>query len=535
MTPVVGLGGCSRPADLAPLSGGWIGAAVERGHLLRGGTPARQAAAPVARRTSVLIVGAGVAGLACARALQQRGIDDLRLLELEDTAGGNSRGHRIGEIACPLGAHYLPVPGDEAVELIELLAGFGLCSIEYGRRVWDERHLCHSPQERLFVADAAAPFGGHWVDGLLPPPELLPAGERDLLRTEQSRFATQIARQMRSGRFVIPAVRGGFDDEARSLDAISFATWLDREGFRSAALRWYLDYCCRDDCGAGIGRVSAWAGLHYFASRHGFAAADDADADDPGILTWPEGNGWLTSRMAAPFSDRLLGGRSVLRIDEGRHAVAVDAWDHAAQRLERWSATQVVLATPLFIAARLLANPPPALPQAAARIEQAPWLVANLQIDEALHDRPGAAPSWDNVIYRGRTLGYVDAMHQSARPHPGPTVLTAYWPLGGDDAGDAAAARRRLLDQPWQAWADGVLDDLATAHPDLRSKLRRIELMRHGHAMAIPTPGTRSDPALAALSRGRGRVAFAHADLSGYSIFEEAFFHGHRVGGSLKL
>ena len=34
----------------------------------------------------------GVAGLACARALQQRGID-YALLELEDQAGGNARSH----------------------------------------------------------------------------------------------------------------------------------------------------------------------------------------------------------------------------------------------------------------------------------------------------------------------------------------------------------------------------------------------------------------------------------------------------------
>ena len=26
-----------------------------------------------------------------------------------------------------------------------------------------------------------------------------------------------------------------------------------------------------------------------------------------------------------------------------------------------------------------------------------------------------------------------------------------------------------------------------------------------------------------------GRVAFAHADLSGYSVFEEAYFHGLRA------
>ena len=49
------------------------------------------------------------------------------------------------------------------------------------------------------------------------------------------------------------------------------------------------DYSCRDDYGAGIAQVSAWAGVHYFASRRGRAANADRDA----VVTWPEGNGWL--------------------------------------------------------------------------------------------------------------------------------------------------------------------------------------------------------------------------------------------------
>ena len=36
--------------------------------------------------------------------------------------------------------------------------------------------------------------------------------------------------------------------------------------------------------------------------------------------------------------------------------------------------------------------------------------------------RAGAPPSWDNVVYGSRGLGYVDAMHQGLRPVPGATV-----------------------------------------------------------------------------------------------------------------
>ncbi|WP_201362809.1 NAD(P)-binding protein, partial [Escherichia coli] len=73
------------------------------------------------RPRKALIIGAGIAGLACARALARRGVDDIALLDLEDQAGGNSRGHRLASSPCPLGAHYLPLPGTDAREVLEVL------------------------------------------------------------------------------------------------------------------------------------------------------------------------------------------------------------------------------------------------------------------------------------------------------------------------------------------------------------------------------------------------------------------------------
>jgi hypothetical protein len=92
-----------------------------------------------------------------------------------------------------------------------------------------------------------------------------------------------------------------------------------------------------------------------------------------------------------------------------------------------------------------------------------------------------------------------------------------------------------LLNDDWRVWARGVLADLATAHPDLPAKVKRVDLMRYGHAMSIPGPGLRGSAALQSLVRTRGRVHFAHSDLSGYSVFEEAFFHGTRVGRQLAV
>lgn len=168
-------------------------------------------------------------------------------------------------------------------------------------------------------------------------------------------------------------------------------------------------------------------------------------------------------------------------------------------------------------------------------MRHSPWVVANLQLSAALDDRPGAPPSWDNVVYRGSGLGYVDAMHQSTRPFAGPTVLTAYVALGGDSADELARHRRSLLADDWRAWAARIVAELAVAHPDLPAKVARVELMRYGHAMCVPAPGVRGSAALAALARPQRRVHFAHADLSAYSVFEEALFHGTRAGRAAAL
>ncbi|MFZ4624855.1 MAG: FAD-dependent oxidoreductase [Rhodoferax sp.] len=525
---------CDQPEAI---SGSFVGVNLDRGHLLQSGktwpTPGST------HVTGVLIVGAGVAGLAAARTLRLKGVEDFALLELEDEAGGNSRGGQTGGMACPLGAHYLPLPGDDAPEVQDLLEELGLRRRVAGRWVYDERHLCHSPQERLF-------FNGSWQAGLLPMQDVAAA---TLVQYHQ--FARLVARLQRQARWTIPASKQPLALMQQALAAITFDVCLNQQGFTDQHLRWYLDYCCRDDYGAGLATVSAWAGIHYFASRHGFAAPGQDVPERDGVLTWPQGNAWLTGHLAAPLGARLQTGRVVLRIAQVKHGVELDAFNLATQATERWQARRAIIALPIFVAARVLENPPDRLRAAAASTVYAPWLVANLHLKSALHDRPGAPPSWDNVLYgdaqNAPGLGYVDASHQRLQSVPGATVLTYYRalgdvvaPIGSPPLAPGVAGRRLLLARPWSAWRDAILAELSLPHPDLAAKVSRIDITRYGHAMAVPVPKNNGQIGLQPLYSKRRqlsktdqpgslseRLAVAHSDWAGYSVFEEAFTLGH--------
>ena len=512
-----------------------MGDAVALGHRWRDGGFGTAERPSHFHRCDVLIVGAGVAGLAAARALREAGIEELVLLELHEQAGGNSRSHVMAGLECPMGAHYLPVPQAADHELLRWLHEIGLARHEMGRTVFEERHLCHSPQERVW-------HEGQWHEGLLPP---LTAGTAAY--EQAGRLTKRIEQVAAALGFGMPSTRLAWRSGHDALDRQTFANWLDTEGITDPLLRWYLDYCCLDDYGAAASVVSAWAGVHYFASRHGFHAPGlSVDSAADGVLTWPEGNQWLVRHLASPLGDRVKPGWLVSQVSELRDRVSVRAtaapqgghgpaggdassrssgWGTTAPAPQEWVAKEVILALPLAWSNRLLGGTHATLQGAARLIRTSPWLLGHVRLDGALVDRPGAAPAWDNIVAGKSSLGYVDATHQTLGAS-GPTrLLTAYHALPLEQ-------RAGLLDRSWADWSRWVVQDLAATHADLPEKVRQVDIVRHGHAMAVPLPGLRGSVDLAALRQAplSARVQVAHSDLVGYSVFEEAFALGLQAG-----
>ena len=494
-------------ADSPPFPGTLSGPDMARGHTLRD-YKFPPASGPE-ERIVIAIAGGGVAGLSAGWALLEAGFTDFAIYELEDEPGGNARSGRNAVSAYPLGAHYLPIPNREARALHRMLDQFGMVvgRDESGAPRFDPAQLCADLEERLL-------WRGKWQEGLYPQ-----AGLSADERAQRDRFFAEMARLRdltgADGRpaFASPSALSSRDPALLALDRLSFAQWLSAQGYTAPVLLAHLRYSCRDDYGTELDQVSAWAGLHYFAARRGWAADGQHDSE----LTWPEGNGRLIALLRGLLKEHIRPASPVFRALEQNGQVVLDRFDARSRQSHRLRADVAVLGMPHFVARRIA----PALGQHDG-FSYAPWVVANVTVNR-LPRGPGVPLAWDNVSAGSESLGYVVATHQSSSAGDGPSVLTWYHALSRETP---KAARELLQQRPLGEWQRIVRDDLLQMNPDLDGAIERIDLWRWGHAMIRPVPGFLSAPARLAAQALRPPLLLAHSDVSGLSLFEEAHYRG---------
>jgi len=513
-TPLLADLACKRRKPEFAFDGEITGPSINLGHAARDGElPEPASFDPI----DVVIVGGGVAGLSAAWRLKGAGFEDFVLLELESGVGGTSRSGSNGVSAYPLAAHYVPAPTKEASALVRLLDETGVIegTDKLGEPIYGEQYLVRSPEERVFTS-------GQWWEGLY-----LHAGESPGDVRQFRAFFAEVDRWVawRDGRgrraFTVPRAKGSDDAEVRALDRLSFKQWLDTRHFNSERLLWLLDYACRDDYGARLETTSAWAGIFYFAARK----KNPGEESRP-ILAWPEGNGFLVNQLSKHSRDCVRTSVAVTRLRPAPDGcVDVLAWDQAQRRPLGFRARRVIHAGSMLMAGHVI----PDLARARGREHfqaflPSSWIVANL----TLRDRPkepGFPLAWDNVIRSGRGLGYVVATHQSLKDY-GPSVWSYYHALAGADV-RADWAKLRALE--WRDCARLVLDDLGRAHPDLEANIARMDVMTWAHAMIRPRPGFLWSTELELARQPFGSIHFAHTDLSGFALFEEAQDQGLRA------
>lgn len=467
--------------------------------------------------TDVVIVGSGAAALSCAWHLRKLGQAKFLMLEGPRPMGNCAFGQNAYS-RYPQAAHYLPVPPRSCSHVREMLSDFGVLleGIDDERPLYDERALVHAPAERLLGRD------GHWHMGLVPPME-----DGSVAAAQWSKFQQELSiqRELRDAKgqlaFALPQSLGS--SAGAALDGLTFGQWLTQLGVHDADLRWYFDYCCRDEYGADSSVVSAWAGIHYFVARGGYARG----ADDGAVLTWPEGLGYLASRLGESVSPNQRLPLSVLSVRKRAGGVEVLALNTATMKAVAIRAKKAIVATPLASARRLVREDFEDLRDAQGP-DISPWLVANFTLSRFPAEKEGTPLAWDNVVLGSESLGFVNATHQLVRvARPAGTVLTTYHALGGTDG---TAARQALAHASQESLLATASQDLDRAYGEgWRKWVVSAELTVHGHAMATPTVGFLANKVRARAAAATGPILYAHSDLAGYSVFEEAAWWGTRA------
>ncbi|HEX2574125.1 MAG TPA: flavin monoamine oxidase family protein [Polyangia bacterium] len=269
----------------------------------------------------VLIIGAGLAGLSAARALDHRGVR-LRVLEARDRVGGRTLTHttRFGD-RVDLGAQWIGPTQDRVLALVK---EFGLTPFpqhEDGRKVLS--------------------LGGRISTYRKAIPSLPLLGLLDLDRT--IRRLEKMCRQ-------VPLDAPHTAPRAAEWDGLTVEAWK-RRNVHTRGARALLDIAVEAVFAAEPDELSLLYFLHYLHAGGGLLRLSTI-RDGAQETRVAEGTQEISKRLAAPLGERVVLRAPVraLRQEADRVVVTSDAGDHSAR--------YVIVAIPPALAARIAYGPP---------------------------------------------------------------------------------------------------------------------------------------------------------------------------------
>ena len=367
----------------------------------------------------VVVVGAGLSGLVCARDLHRRGLQ-VRLLEARQRCGGRMWG-RPSAMGLPLdlGGQWV---GATHQRLLELLGEFGL-----------QRYPTYYAGEGIFHWNGTAHRAGIEHDfgsSLLffRPEQLgLPAGEVAEALALQRRFQQLVAQ--------VPPGQPWGGPAAAELDQLSIAGWLERQGAGQLA-RYPLAWLARMG-GSGGFEPHESSILHLAWSQ---AVAPQQETPEAWLVHG--GAAQVAERLAAELGPLIQLGAPVGAIEQNGGGVRVTFGEG-----DRITAAAVVVAIPPPL--RLGIRFSPALPPEWQGLLQRSPMGSMVKV-LALYPRP----FWRERGLNGLGIGNLPALELSvdSSPPDGPGQLSCFI------AGDRAVAWQRL---PEAERRRVVLQDLA--------------------------------------------------------------------------
>jgi protoporphyrinogen oxidase len=501
-------------------SGAVVGEDLGPCHAFRDGTLKPEVGNPEAPLYDVIIVGGGISGLAAAWKFARSGLPHFLLIEKADEIGGTCIAGEENGLVFSWGAHYIESPRPTSPYLLEIGEDLGLI-VDYDGAwpVVNPQYLVPGPEVNLLA-------GGKWGNCHFP---MQIANSQDVVEFEAFRqdLYRWVQWRDKEGRpaFGCPLETTSPAEEVRRLDGMSMLAYVRSQGFHSELLDWHINDRMMDEYGVRMSDVSAWAGIQFWAqSNSDFTDFEPPGTPAPQTLSWPEGNAFLARGLAKRLTPRQLRCNAwVVHVRNEGERVLVTCAQGDRPDYTTLQARWLIYAAPKPAVYHVI----PELERAGRtefhKCQYAAWLVANVHLRRPPRI-PGRAPAWETLACQSWGVGYINARHLERHPDRAnqPTVLTFYAPLGYD----LDTERYELLKEGWEFWARLVLQALEEMHPDLSELITRIDLYKWGHAMPVMRPGYLWGPDRERMKRPCGRIHFAHSDVGGTPVFEQAAYRG---------
>ncbi|NJN24545.1 MAG: NAD(P)-binding protein [Cyclobacteriaceae bacterium] len=402
-------------------------------------------------RTRYLIVGGGLAGLSAAYRLKDQ---DFHLFELSERLGGSSSASTYQQTKLCHGAHYdLSYPPYYGAQVLQMFEELGIIHFDAFSNLWqfsEKQYLIPKHRESrtfdhgLFRTNVLPDEGGkaafleimHSFEGHMPMPTRL------------------------------------IDAKFRDLNTISFREWLKPQVQLSEAFYRALGYHMQDDYGADATRISALAGIHYFACR--------PYTNQPvALFSPPEGNAYFVKKIhdALPH-ERLHTAHLVKSVRTHQGGFLAEVVDAARKEVVRVVCDKVVYAGQKHALKHICANDHHLF----EKIEYAPWVVLNVVLKATGENEA----FWQNEIISedNALLGFVDSAAQFA-PAQHHRVLTVYYCFEPKDR-----ELMSLISGRQQQFVGNTIKQLEQYFDhSFSNKIQKVVITQMGHAMPIPTPG----------------------------------------------
>lgn len=459
----------------------------------------------------VAIIGAGISGLSAAYFLEKSGFKNFKIFEMNQVAGGNSEYFNTAKGKASWGAHYLPIIRNDDQLLNQFLTENNIITGEQdGLPVYNEEYLCQDPHERLFIR-------GRWQESLIPQAGLTAEAYQEIMAF--LKFTNDLKNRKGSdGKYLfsIPVDESSSDPDFRKLDQISFKDFLVQKNWTSEALHWYANYACQDDFGTKSDATSAWAGLHYFCARNGKAA----NADEQSVVTWPEGNGFLSDCLQKNIKPYLKLNMLVRNISKKQNYFEVSLTDQKENKDLIYHAKKVIYCLPRYTAPYVIQDYPKS-----TDLNYYPWVISHIYVEKAALEKNHVL-AWDTVRYLASDLGYINNYHQYLTQRTSDVLITFYSVFAD---GTPSENRKKLATWGPEEIKNDLLSKFEKYHPGIQSAIKSIDYRVLGHGMISPSVNFLWSKRKAALKPEWNGIYFAHSDMSGISIFEEAFHQGHKA------